>query len=156
MGQDPETRTPAERFLSRRAGLERDERPQLERSRLQSARTVEGYLMASGPPRWMTRVAEIDRGIARERRRLEEAREALRAACAGDPAAFAARWRAAIAAWRFDPELNELIAQHNEWYPIERRLPLDPRTGDYVRVSGRSHRRPALDAAWALAELPAG
>ena len=32
---------------------------------------------------------------------------------------------------RFD-ELNELIGQHNEWYPIERDLPMDLRTRDYV------------------------
>ena len=34
-------------------------------------------------------------------------------------------------------DLNELIAQHNDWYPVERDLPLNPRTGDYVRVGGR-------------------
>jgi hypothetical protein len=38
----------------------------------------------------------------------------------------------------------------------ERRLPFDLRTRDYVKVNGRDYRRPLLDAAWALAEFPAG
>ena len=42
--------------------------------------------------------------------------------------------------WRFD-DLNDLIREHNEWYPIESGLPLDPRTRDYVRMRGRSYRR---------------
>ena len=44
---------------------------------------------------------------------------------------------------RFD-ELNELIRQHNEWYPIERDLPMDLRTRDYVLINGRSYRREPL------------
>ena len=48
-----------------------------------------------------------------------------------------------------------LIAQHNDWYPVERDLPLNPRTGDYVRVGGRSYRRPVLGAEWVLEHFPA-
>ena len=55
---------------------------------------------------------------------------------------------------RYD-ELNELIRQHNDWYPIERDLPMDPRTGDYVRVHGRSHRRAELTPQWVLERFPA-
>ena len=65
------------------------------------------------------------------------------AACAGDPRAFEERWRAVARRWNFD-RVNELIAQHNEYYPIERRLPIDLRTGDYLTVSGRSYRRDPL------------
>jgi hypothetical protein len=103
----------------------------------------------------MERLAEIERGITRERRALAHAREALRDECGGDREAFARRWRATVEGWAFDPELNELIAQHNEWFPIERRLAIDPRTRDYVLVNGRSYRRPVLDARWALREFPA-
>lgn len=44
--------------------------------------------------------------------------------------------------------------QHNEWYPIERDLPMDLRTRDYVLVNGRSFRRPLLDPAWILDRFP--
>ena len=114
--------------------------------------TVEAYLKAGIRPRWMERIIEVDGGIARERRRLERAWRALRAEC--DPDEFPARWRARVYAWRFDPEVNELIRQHNEWYPIERDLPMDIRTRDYVRVAGRSHRRPLVGPEWALAQFP--
>ena len=70
------------------------------------------------------------------------------------PDAFAAEWRERAAAWRFDA-VNELIRQHNEWYPVERQLPLNPRTGEYVLVGGRSYRRRPLDAAWVLEHFPA-
>jgi hypothetical protein len=103
----------------------------------------------------MERLAEIERGIARERRRLEQARRALWRTCAGDRDAFAARWRGTVRAWAFDEELNDLIRQHNEWFPIERRLAIDPRTRDYVLINGRPYRRPVLDAAWALDAYPA-
>jgi hypothetical protein len=117
-------------------------------------RTVEAYLKAGVRPRWMERVIEIDQGIAAEKRRLERAYRTLRHECAGDRAAFARRWLERVHAWRFD-ELNELIEQHNEWYPVERRLPMNPRTGDYVPVGGRSYRRPVLGPEWVLEQFPA-
>ena len=155
-GEDDDTRrTAVERYLARRREEAAEGGPHIERRRLQTARTVEGYLTGSSPPRWMERLAEIERGIARERRRLEQARAAVLIACGRDREAFARRWRETVAGWAFDPELNELIEQHNEWFPIERRLAVDPRTRDYVLVNGRSYRRPVLDARWALREVPA-
>ena len=62
-------------------------------------------------------------------------------------------WRAYAASRDFG-EVNTLIRQHNEWYPIERDLPMDIRTRDYVRVGGRSHRRPLLGPEWALQQFP--
>lgn len=121
---------------------------------MQTARTLEGYFAASAPPRWMERTAAVDRGIAREEAALGERHSALRAEHAGDPEAFARRWRAVVADWLFDPEVNELIEQHNAWYPIERRLPFDLRTRDYVLVNGRSYRRPVLTVDWALERFP--
>jgi hypothetical protein len=144
-------RTPAERLLE-----DRGERPRaLSRAAMGVERTLEGYVAASAPPRWMERVSEVDRGIERETRRLEKAHRGERRRSAGDPEAFARRWRETVERWPFDPELNELIERHNEWYPIERRLPVDMHTRDYVLVNGESHRRPVLDPAWALERFPA-
>ena len=151
--QDP--RTPAERIIERSADRRPGDPIELSRHALRFQRTLEGYFRTSAPPRWMERLSEIDRGTARERARLERAWFELRHRYDGDPAAFARRWRETVEAWEFDEELNELIAQHNEWYPIERRLPFDLRTRDYVKVNGRDHRRPVLDAGWALSEFPA-
>ncbi len=129
-------------------------RPLSERAR-QSRRSVEAYLKGGVRPRWMERVGDIDGGIARERRLLADAYAELRETCARDGGDFAERWRALAEQWPFPADLLELIEQHNEWYPIERDLPLNPRTGDYVRVGGRSYRRPALGPDWILERFPA-
>ena len=117
-------------------------------------RTVEAYLKAGVRPRWMERIAEIDHSIAAQKRRLARSHRALREECGDDRALFAERWRAFAERCRFD-ELNELIRQHNEWYPIERDLPMDLRTRDYVLVAGRSYRREPLSPAWVLEQFPA-
>jgi hypothetical protein len=116
-------------------------------------RSVEAYLKAGVRPRWMERIAEIDHSIAAQRRRFARAYRHLREECA-DRDEFARRWREYVGRCRFD-ELNELIAQHNEWYPIERDLPMDLRTRDYVLINGRSYRREPLSADWVLAQFPA-
>ena len=127
----------------------------LSRRAATTQRTVEAYLKSGVKPRWMERVVEVDQGIAAERRRLEGAYRALLAEYGRDRAAFARRWHDLARSWRFPPELNALIEQHNEWYPVERRLPMNPRTGDYVPVGGRSYRRPVLGPEWVLEQFPA-
>jgi hypothetical protein len=87
-------------------------------------------------------------------KRLERAYAALREEQRGDPEAFAERWRALAHSWRFDA-VNELIHQHNEWFPIERQLPVDPRTRDYVLVGGRPYWRTPLGPEWVLERFPA-
>jgi hypothetical protein len=126
-------------------------RPISERAR-RTQRSLENYLKAGMRPRWMERLIEIERGTARERRRLAEAYEALQEECGDDRARFARRWRAIARAWSFEA-LNELIRIHNEWYPVERDLPMDLRTRDYVLVNGRSYRRRELDARWILEQF---
>jgi hypothetical protein len=126
-------------------------RPLSARAR-QSARSLEAYLRAGVRPRWMERLMEIESGIARERRHLARAYSSLRAECPAED--FAERWRAVAEAWPFE-ELNELIRTHNEWYPVERDLPMDLRTRDYVLINGRSYRRRELDAGWILEQFPA-
>ncbi len=146
-------RSPAERLLDRNRDPE-DSGRSLSRHARQYQRTLEGYLQAGHRPRWMERLAEIDLETGRERRRLERAHRGLREECGDDDVDFARRWRAVARAWPFD-DVNELIRQHNDWYPIERNLPVDPRTRDYVLIHGRSYRRDPLDAAWVLAQFPA-
>jgi len=101
----------------------------------------------------LERLGEIDFGVARERRRLQRAYESLRAEL-GRGAELARRWRAVAHGWSFD-DVNELIHQHNEWFPIERQLPVDPRTRDYVLVGGRNYRRAELGPQWVLEKFPA-
>jgi hypothetical protein len=113
------------------------------RLRLRNFRPDAGSYLASlgGPLPYMTRLREIDRLTAAHEEALDAARE---------EAADAAAWQAIVAAWDFG-EVNDLIERHNRWYPVEARLPMDPKTGDFALVNGRSYRRPPLDAAWALA-----
>jgi hypothetical protein len=146
-------RTATERLLTdsledpRSAG-----RPFTSRAR-ESRRSLEEYLRAGMRPRWMERLIEIERGTKRERRLLEAAYEALRAECGHDRTAFGRRWRATARSWRFE-ELNELIRTHNEWYPVERDLPMDIHTRDYVLINGRSYRRRELGPDWVLEQFP--
>ena len=152
---DDHQRTPVERIVARDLDDESGKgRPLSDRAR-QSRRSVEAYLKGGVRPRWMERAVDVDGGIARERRLLADAYEQLRAACDRDRGDFAERWRTLAHEWPFPADLIELIDQHNEWYPIERDLPLNPRTGDYVRVGGRSYRRPDLGPAWILEQFPA-
>ena len=74
---------------------------------------------------------------------------AAAAPCPGNPDAL---WF--LATVRFD-KLNDLIEEHNEWYPTESGLPMDPRTRDYQRIRGRSYRRDPIDAEWVLHHYPA-
>jgi hypothetical protein len=150
---DGHEQAPVERVIGR--GLEEAEgigKPLAERTR-QRQRSVESYLRGGTPPRWMERIGDIERGTANELRRLERAYRSLAEECGDDAAAFARRWRATAERWSFGT-LNDLIEQHNEWYPIERDLPMDLRTRDYVLINGRSFRRSLLDPAWILQRFP--
>jgi hypothetical protein len=107
---------------------------------------ADSYLASLGGPRpYMVRLREIDALTADHERRLAEAYDAL----GDDPTA----WRAVAQGWNFS-EVNDLIDRHNRWFPAESRLPMDPRTGDYALVNGRSYRRRQLDAAWVLERFP--
>lgn len=106
-----------------------------------------GSYLASlgGPLPYMQRLREIDVLVERHERELAE----LYAEVGGDTQA----WRAL--AHRHDfTEVNALIEQHNRWYPVEARLPMDPRTGDYVLVNGERYSRSPLDAEWVLRRFP--
>jgi hypothetical protein len=150
--RDPQT-TPVERRVER--SFEDPDAPrELSRRARQTRRSVEQYLRGGVLPRYMERLRVIDRAVAEQGRLIGRDYQALRDEHAHDPGEFASRWRARAQAYRFGP-LNEVIQQHNEWYPIERQLPIDPRTLDYVKVGGRSYRRRELSPEWVLEQFPA-
>src|SRR3954451_23808736 len=151
---DDDPRTPVEKRLAR-SFIDPDSgygKPLSRRTR-QTKRSVESYLKGGVMPRYMERRREIETSIRSQRRELERAYRQLREECA-DHDEFARRWRALVRAWRFD-RLNELIREHNEWYPIESNLPMDPRTRDYVLLRGRSYRRQELGPRWVFERFPA-
>jgi len=135
-----------------RANLEQDlvEHPQTGRPlrrRYRNFTADAGAYLASlgGPLPYMARLREIGVLVEGHERELAERHEEL----AGDAAA----WRAYAERVDF-ADVNELIAAHNRWYPAEARLPMDPRTGDYVPVNGERYSLAPLDAEWVLARCP--
>ena len=124
------------------------------RRSVRSLATVEQYLRAGVVPRFVERANQIEEQTRRHRQRLERAYVWAQEEHAGDPEAFAEHWMRIAMSWRFD-DVNDLIDEHNRWYPAERRLPMNPRTGDYVPVGGRSYRRPVLGPEWVLEQFPA-
>jgi len=114
---------------------------------------AEGYLAAlGGPLPYMVRLREIEAMTSGHEEALGAAYDRVAAEVPAD--AFADAWRDEVARWRFD-EVNDLIARHNRWYPVESRLRMDPRRRDYALVNGRDYRRQPLDATWALERFPA-
>jgi hypothetical protein len=106
-----------------------------------------------GPLPYMQRLRAIEELTKLHLARLEDAWLGL-ARETGDPERFARRWRSVAARWSFW-EVNDLIDRHNRFYPAESRLPMDPRTGDFVSIGGGSYRRRRLDGDWVLERFPA-
>jgi hypothetical protein len=118
------------------------------RRRLRNFRAEADLYLASlgGPLPYMRRLREIETLTESHLARLAEAYEEHR----GDPEG----WRSVAASWDFG-DVNDLIERHNRWFPVESRLPMDPKTRDFVKVGGREYRRDPLDAAWVLEQFPA-
>jgi hypothetical protein len=114
---------------------------------------VEAYLRGNSAPRYMRRLVEIEAAYQAHRRELEDAYGALAAECGADAARFAVRWHDRVRRWSFE-DLNDLIREHNMWYPIEANLPMSPRTRDFVPIRGASYRRIELGAEWVLEHFP--
>ena len=106
-----------------------------------------------GPTLWMRRLRAIEDALRQHEQQLDEAWREL-AAETEDEAAFSRAWRRTARRWSF-VEVNELIARHNRYFPAEARLPMDPRTRDFVRINGRAYKREPLDEQWILARWPA-
>ena len=113
------------------------------RRRIRNFRQAADTYVASlgGPLPYMRRLRQIEDEIDANLVQLAEAYAEHR----GDPDG----WRAVAEAWDFGT-VNDLIARHNRWYPAESRLPMDPKTKDFVKIGGRTYRREPLDAAWIL------
>ena len=150
--ENPE-RSPIEERIAR--SFEDEERvgKPLSRRQLRTRRSVEAYLKAGVLPRYMQRLSDIDSQTKDHKRRLASSYRATREACGADVELFARRWEVIARSWSFGA-LNDLIREHNEWYPIEADLPIDLRTRDYVMIRGRSYRRPVLGPAWILEQFP--
>jgi hypothetical protein len=115
---------------------------------------ADSYLAAArGPLAYMLRLHDIEVRTAEHEERLEKAWQRLAVEHAADGSRFEREWREIAARWSFD-EVNDLIERHNRWYPVESRLPMDPRTGDYVLLNGRDYRLTPLDADWVLERYP--
>jgi hypothetical protein len=154
MPEQTPRRSLVERRIVRSGVDESREGKPLSRRARQTRRSVEAYLAAGVLPRYMERLREIETERANLRRRIARAYRKLKEACGDDREAFARRWRERAYSWSFD-DINQLIQEHNDWYPIESGLPLDPRTRDYVPIRGRSYRRTPLGPEWVLEQFPA-
>jgi hypothetical protein len=116
--------------------------------------SVEGYARSVvGPPAYAQRLRQIEDEIEDHLSRLRVARDELRRELR-NPRERERRWRELAARWSFHA-VNDLIEKHNRWYPVEAKLAMSPRTGDFVLVGGKPYRREPLDAAWVLRRFPA-
>jgi hypothetical protein len=89
---------------------------------------------------YMRRLRAIEDEEARHLRELDAAWQE----CEDEQA-----WRDLAAAWDFR-RINRLIAAHNEHFPVEASVPMNPRTGGYAL---RWQREP-YDTDWILARFP--
>ena len=106
-----------------------------------------------GPLAWMRRLRAIEQALQAHDARLREAWDELRAESPDDEA-FTRAWRELAATWSFD-DVNALIDRHNRHFPVEARLPMNPRTGDYVEINGRPYTREPVGPDWILSRFPA-
>jgi hypothetical protein len=115
------------------------------RRRIRNFRAEPDLYIASlgGPLPYMRRLRQIEAETEAHLARLAEAYAERRA-----------DWRAVAESWDFG-SVNELIEKHNRWFPVESRLPMNPKTRDFVDVGGRPYRREPLDAQWVLGHFPA-
>ena len=98
---------------------------------------------------YMRRLRAIEDEEARHLRGLESVWRTL-AEDERDEAAFALAWREVASAWDLR-RINDLVAKHNAYYPIEARVPMNPRTGTYAQRWQRGE----YAAAWILERFPA-
>ncbi len=150
---------PAENAFARRLreGLEDSPlagRPLRERAKNFFRPAVDTYVASlGGPLPYMRRLRQIDDELAAHEVELELAWRGLASNCRGDPSTFERRWRDRAARWNF-LAVNDLIDRHNRYYPAEARLPMDPRTGDFVLVGGEPYWMEPIDERWVLERFP--
>ena len=95
-------------------------------------------------------------GFIRRRRRIEDLEERLIAKLTAAQSPIEAAAASATAAFTTDLALlNDLIARHNRYYPIEANLPIDVRTGRLFDRGAPWRPRPSVAAADFLARAAA-
>jgi hypothetical protein len=106
-----------------------------------------------GPPAWVVRLKEIHEGRTALTAQLDAAwgAYARRYRTAEE---FARRWRAYVDTLDLAP-LNTLIEKHNEYYPIEARLPIVWPTGEYRVPTGIEHPQQPVTVEQVLDQYPA-
>jgi hypothetical protein len=144
---DPEV---VERLISR--DVEEQRGKPLSRRTRETQRSLEAYMKAGVRPRWSERLSEIEREKRFHERTLDKHLKRLRAEHP-DPEALRRAWTAVAESWDFG-KVNDLVDAHNQWFPIERDLPMNPRTGDYLPIMGRSYRRERFGPDWVLERFP--
>jgi hypothetical protein len=105
-----------------------------------------------GPLPWMQRLRMIEDETEAHERALEQTWRELAHEASGEE--FALRWLRIAEAWSFHG-VNQLIERHNRNFPAEARLPMNPRTGDFVPINGKPYTREPLGAGWILERFPA-
>jgi hypothetical protein len=115
------------------------------RLRYRNFRSDAGSYFAAlgGPLPYMSRLRDIAALTARHEQELGDAYERVDANA----------WADYVERLDFS-EVNDLIERHNRWYPVEARLPMDPKTGDFVLVNGQHYAKRPLDARWVLERFP--
>ena len=106
-----------------------------------------------GAPAWsrrLKRIYDLADEIT-ESLRTTWAQTAL--AAKGRPDRFAAAWTSYAEHFNLS-KINQLIADHNRYFPAEANLAMDIRTMDYVEFGGADYRRKPLDARWILEQFP--
>lgn len=109
-----------------------------------------------GLPNRIERLIRIEQETARMERRLRDRYADLAAelGTGGERGEFERRWRRQVEITSYI-EVNELIDEHHEWFPIEANLRWDMALGDFRAPFGLPWRKEPLDARWALERFPA-
>jgi hypothetical protein len=110
-------------------------------------------LAVGGAPAWSRRLKRIYDLTALLTVQLQGEWHLAARAARGDRARFLDAWRRHAARFDFE-QLNDLIANHNRYFPIEANLAMDVKTLDYVAFAGADYRRQKLDVAWILGQFP--
>lgn len=112
-----------------------------------------GLQASLGLPNRIERLKRWEREVERQDRRLRAAWHEHAEAAPGDPAAFAQGWQERLRRWSFR-EANELADEHNEWFPIEAKLPWNRELGDFRAPFGLPWRKSHIGPEWALDRFP--
>lgn len=116
-----------------------------------SSAVVSGLL---GPPAWAVRLKQIHDGRTRLKATLDAGWAEHARRWRGRPDEFASRWRTFLA--KLDlAALNTLIKKHNDYYPIEARLPIMYPSNRYYVPAGIEYPQQPITVDSMMDEYPA-